>query len=119
MLIVPNLETPLGPRDRAILEVFYSTGIRASELCNLTLNDLDLKNGELRVNKGKGRKDRLVPLGEVACDFLEIYLREAQPKLAASDQPLLFVSKSRRKLRTNNLHHLVRLYGKKPDLSKG
>jgi integrase/recombinase XerD len=81
LLSAPNLETPLGIRDRAILETFYSTGIRVSELCNLTLTDVDLSNGELRVNKGKGQKDRLIPLGELACDYIEYYLREARPKL--------------------------------------
>jgi integrase/recombinase XerD len=114
----PDLETPLGVRDRAILELLYSTGIRASELCNLVLNDLNLCDRELRINQGKGRKDRIVPLGELACDFLEIYLREARPKLAASDQTLLFVSKSGRRLTRGSLEDLVQKHAQKAGLKK-
>jgi integrase/recombinase XerD len=116
LLSKPDLETPLGMRDRAIMEVLYYTGIRASELVGLTLNDLDLAKGELRINQGKGRKDRLVPLGEMACDFLEIYLREARPKLAASGQPLLFVSKNGNRIRANNLYDMIRRRGEKAGL---
>ena len=113
LLSVPDLETTRGTRDRAILEIIYSTGIRASELCNLNLNDLDLSSGELRINKGKGGKDRIVPLGKVACDFLEFYLREARPKLAAPNQPLLFVNRSGRKFSRSHIHNLIMRYGKK------
>ena len=116
LLSVPKLTTERGMRDRALLEVFYATGIRSSELCRLTLNDLDLRNGELRVNQGKGGKDRVVPMGEVACDFLELYLREARPKLAASDQPLLFVNQSGRKLTRSYLHCIIKRYAKKAGL---
>lgn len=116
LLGVPDLETIRGIRDRAILEIFYSTGIRAGELCSLTLNDLDLKNSELRINKGKGGKDRIVPLGELACDFLEMYLREARPKLAASNQPLLFVNQSGRKFTRSYLHSMIKRYAKKAGL---
>jgi len=118
LLSAPNLETTLGIRDRAILEVFYSTGIRVSELCNLALNDLDLKNGELRINQGKNKKDRLIPLGEMACDFLEIYLREARPKLTASGQTTLFVTKSGRKFRYTTLSYLMSRYGRKSGITK-
>jgi integrase/recombinase XerD len=118
LLSKPNLETSLGLRDRAILEVFYSTGIRVSELCNLTMNDLDLSAGELRVNRGKNAKDRIVPLGEMACDFLNIYLHEARLKLAAPDQPILFVSKNGRKFHPTTLSHLITNCGKKAGLKK-
>jgi integrase/recombinase XerD len=118
LLSRPSLETPLGIRDRAILEVFYSTGIRVSELCNLSLNDLDLSAGELRINQGKNAKDRIVPLGELACDFLEIYLHEARPKLTTSGQPVLFVSKNGRKFHSTTLSHLITNYGKKAGSKK-
>jgi integrase/recombinase XerD len=118
LLSAPKLETPLGVRDRAILEVFYSTGIRVSELCNLNLNDLDLRNGELCINQGKNKKDRLVPLGEMAADFLEIYLREARPKLAPSSESALFVTKSGRKFRYTTLSYLMSRYGKKSGIGK-
>lgn len=117
LLSVPDLSGPLGVRDRAILEVFYSTGIRVSELCNLTVNDIDLANGELRVNQGKNAKDRIVPLGELACDYLEFYLR-IRHQLAGSAQPVLFVSKSGKKFHSTTMSHLISHYGKKAGLKK-
>lgn len=119
LLSKPNLESPLGMRDRAILEVFYSTGIRVSELCNLTIHDLNLNIGELRVNRGKNKKDRIVPLGEVACDFLELYLHEARPKLAPPNQTILFVSKNGLKFHSTTLSHLIINYGRKTGLKTG
>ena len=119
LLAKPDLETPLGLRDRAILEVFYSTGIRVSELCNLTMNDLDLSNKELRINRGKNAKDRMVPLGEMACDFVEMYLHEARPKLTDSGQSVLFVTKNGKKFNYTNLSYRISLYGKKTGLPKG
>jgi integrase/recombinase XerD len=118
LLELPDLNTPFGIRDRAIMEVFYSTGIRVSELCNLTLNDIDLAGGELRVNQGKNAKDRVVPLGEVACDYLNLYLRNARSQLAASGQNLLFVTKNGRRFHCTDLSHLVARYGQKAGLKK-
>jgi integrase/recombinase XerD len=118
MLALPDLSTPLGIRDRAILETLYSTGIRVSELCNLTLNDIDIAKGELRVNQGKNAKDRLVPLGEVACDYLDTYLRQSRKRLASFDQNALFVTKSGRKFRSTNLSFLISRYGKKTNSKK-
>jgi integrase/recombinase XerD len=119
LLEAPDLKTPLGIRDRAILEVFYSTGIRASELCNLTLHDIDLANGELRVTQGKNAKDRVVPLGEVACDYLELYLRKARKELAASSgQTILFVTKNGKKFRYTTLSFLITRLGQRAGLKK-
>jgi integrase/recombinase XerD len=118
LLSKPNLETPLGIRDRAYLEVFYSTGIRVSELCNLKLNDIDLKGGELRVNLGKNKKDRVVPLGEVASDYLEFYLNEARPKLTTTSQDILFVSKNGLKMHYTTVSKLIHNYGKKAGLKR-
>lgn len=119
LLSAPCLDKPLGLRDRAIIEVFYSTGIRVSELCNLTLQDIDLAAGELRVNQGKNAKDRVVPLGEIAGDFISLYLQEARPRLTSSTQHTLFVTKSGRKFRSTNLSFLISRYGKKAGLKKG
>jgi integrase/recombinase XerD len=118
LLSKPNLKTPLGLRDRAYLEVFYSTGIRVSELCNLKLTDVDLSRGELRVNQGKNKKDRVVPLGEVACDYVEMYLAESRPKLAGPDQQLLFVSKNGQKMHYTTVSKLISKYGRKAGLKK-
>ena len=75
----PNLADPIGLRDRAILEVFYSTGMRRMELIRLKLYDLDLERGTLLIRQGKGKKDRYVPIGERAVAWLQKYLREARP----------------------------------------
>jgi integrase/recombinase XerD len=72
--------TPLDLRDRAMLETLYATGLRVSELVGLKLNMLNVRDGVLRVT-GKGSKDRLVPLGEEAANWLQRYLAEARPAL--------------------------------------
>jgi len=80
LLDLPDLSTAEGVRDRAILETLYSAGIRLGELVRLTLPDLDLKEGLLMV-RGKGDKDRVVPVGAVAVKFLTAYLTQARPGL--------------------------------------
>jgi len=75
----PNLGTSIGIRERTVLELFYSTGIRLNELCSLTIYDADLQGGMLRINCGKGRKDRVVPLGRHAIRFLREYITKVRP----------------------------------------
>ena len=75
----PDLAKPYGVRDRTILEVFYSTGIRLNELCSLKLTDIDFETGTLRINRGKGQKDRVVPLGRHARRFLNGYITKIRP----------------------------------------
>jgi integrase/recombinase XerD len=83
LLETPDTTTVQGFRDRAILEVFYSTGIRLEEMLNLKLEDCDTQEGFVRVNLGKGAKDRVVPLGETARKYLKAYIEEVRPKLSA------------------------------------
>jgi integrase/recombinase XerD len=78
LLAAPDLETPLGLRDRAMIETLYATGLRVSELVNLKLHEVSLDMGVLRV-LGKGSKERLVPLGEIALEWLQRYLDESRP----------------------------------------
>jgi integrase/recombinase XerD len=82
LLDAPDTEDPLGLRDRAMLECLYATGLRVSELVALTLQQLNLRQGVVRV-MGKGNKERLVPLGEEALDWAEAYLHRARPELLA------------------------------------
>jgi len=91
----PNLGTLPGIRDRAIFEVFYSTGIRLNEMCSLTIYDADLTGGMLRINKGKGSKDRVVPLGKHAVRFLREYITKVRPKLTIKNRTCrhLFVNR--------------------------
>jgi integrase/recombinase XerD len=77
-----EIEEPIGLRDRAILEVLYSTGLRRMEIIALKLYDLSLDRGLLLVRQGKGHKDRYVPIGERAIAWLEKYIREGRPQLA-------------------------------------
>ena len=80
LLRAPDVATPLGLRDRAMFELLYATGLRVSELVNLRSDQVNLRQGVLRV-VGKGSKERLVPLGEEAQHWLERYAREARPAL--------------------------------------
>ncbi len=89
----PDVTTPSGLRDRAMLEVFYSSGVRRTELARLRMIDVDTKRGSLFVREGKGAKDRLVPLGARACAWVARYLLEVRPQLLASvDGGTLFLT---------------------------
>ncbi|WP_414649895.1 site-specific tyrosine recombinase XerD [Dyella sp.] len=93
LLQAPDTGTTLGLRDRAMLELMYASGLRVSELVELPLAGLNLRQGVLRVT-GKGGKDRLVPVGEVALEHIQAYLAQARPILAKGRQPVaLFLSK--------------------------
>jgi len=81
LMKVPDLSDPYGIRDRAILELFYSSGLRRSELCNLVMSDLNAEKRTLAVRKGKGNKDRVVPVGTRALEWMEKYLKEVRPRL--------------------------------------
>jgi integrase/recombinase XerD len=85
VLAQPDLADPIGVRDRAILEVFYSAGIRRSELAHLAVTDIDHERDTLLVRLGKGKKDRLIPIGQRALAWVRRYLAQVRPKLAAGD----------------------------------
>jgi integrase/recombinase XerD len=109
----PDLQTVLGYRDRAILEVLYATGIRKAELMNLNVEDVNLEEGLLRVNGGKGNKDRLVPLTRLACSFLENYLQAIRREfLGGSQTRRLFLSSRRRPMGKNTPGRLVEKYAR-------
>lgn len=80
----PDTKTPRGLRDRAMLETLYGTGIRVTELCNLTPYDVDTEERVLRVILGKGRKDRNVPLTRAAAEAIDVYLAKGRPKLVGA-----------------------------------
>jgi len=92
VLAVPDITDPLGIRDRAILELFYSTGIRRTELIRIDREDLDLERGVLAV-RGKGKKDRVVPVGQRALQWIEKYLELTRPLLLVNvDEHALFLT---------------------------
>jgi integrase/recombinase XerD len=83
VLAQPDIHDPLGLRDGAILETFYSTGMRRLELIHLKLFDLDLERGIVTIRQGKGKKDRVIPIGDRAVAWIQKYLREARPHARA------------------------------------
>jgi integrase/recombinase XerC/integrase/recombinase XerD len=108
---------PLDLRDRAMFEVAYGCGLRAEELVNLDVTDLDPDAEEMRVT-GKGSKTRVVPAGEPAWRALERYLDRARPKLASADlEPALFLSKSGRRLSTSDVRRRLRHAGGGPGVT--
>jgi integrase/recombinase XerD len=86
LLEAPDLSTPIGLRDRAMIEILYSTGLRVSELLNLRISDVDMRVGCVRCI-GKGDKERLVPIGRKAIEAIEQYLAQGRPKFARPSSP--------------------------------
>lgn len=86
LLDAPKTNTPLGLRDKAILELLYATGIRVSELTNLNIDDVHLEMGFIRCI-GKGHKERIVPLGKVAKEVIHEYIEKGRPELIKSEDP--------------------------------
>lgn len=84
LLAAPDTNTSIGVRDRTMLEVLYACGLRVSELTNLKLSEINLRQGVIRI-VGKGSKERLVPLGEESIIWLNRYLAEARPELLKRD----------------------------------
>ena len=91
LLHAPDVSDPKGLRDRAMLELMYAAGLRVTELCDLKIGEVNLRQGALRV-RGKGSKERLLPIGEIAIDWLNRYFAESRPQLLrakASDRVFL------------------------------
>ena len=118
ILAQPRLNTLSGIRDRTMLEVLYSTGIRKEELRSLQIYDVDLNAGFIKV-KGKGKKDRIVPIGENACKFLDKYINTARIWLmndASEDH--LFLSKRGRQLSEGSVGLIIQTHIKSANLKK-
>jgi len=114
LLNAVSTATPVGLRDRALLEVLYATGVRRAELLALRVRDLDLDQSVARIN-GKGRKERSVPLGDHAVAALTDYIAQGRPKLLYVDANVceaLWVQRTRRRqsLNRQNLCHIIRKY---------
>jgi site-specific recombinase XerD len=108
-LVSRPLQTdPIGVRDRAVLETFYGTGVRLGESVRLDVSDLDLREGTLLIRRGKGRKDRYVPVPGRAAVALDGYLRLARPALLKRTERALFLSRSGRRLSIPGTRALVK-----------
>jgi integrase/recombinase XerD len=111
ILSQPKIDEPLGIRDRAILEMFYSTGMRRLELANLKLWDLDTERATVAVRQGKGKKDRIIPMGERAARWVRKYVLDARPHIAVEpDEGTVFLSNLGETLSLDYLTQLVRTY---------
>ncbi|EKD28775.1 MAG: site-specific tyrosine recombinase XerC [uncultured bacterium] len=119
LLQSPNLGTSIGIRDRAIMELLYSTAIRRSECANLNIFDLDLNEGYIRINQGKGRKDRIVPLGKKASEYLKIYIEKVYPEQTKElDSNYLFYGYCKNRLEGETINRMIQRYVKLARLNK-
>jgi integrase/recombinase XerD len=110
LLAAPNLELPLGLRDRAMLELLYASGLRVSELVTLSVAQLSQDMGVVRI-LGKGSKERLVPVGEIALDWVRRYVKEARPVLLRGRQcHALFVTSRAQAMTRQAFWHLIKRY---------
>jgi integrase/recombinase XerD len=121
VLAQPDTSEPMGLRDRAILETFYSTGMRRSELMSLSLFDLDLdrERGTIMIRQGKGKKDRMIPIGERAIAWIDRYQTQARPDLVIErGNATLFLTQAGESLTPDRLTQLVRGYVNAADIGK-
>ena len=115
----PDARSPVGLRDRAILETFYATGIRAGELASLKLDDVDTEDRLLRVVLGKGRKDRNVPLTRAAAAAIEEYLLRGRPRMrGARKSPWLFLALRGGRLGNDAMNDLVHVWAQRAGIER-
>lgn len=120
VLSLPDVDSSSGLRDRAMLEMLYSTGLRRSELVRLCLSDVNAPAGTVFVRCGKGGRDRMIPLGERAILWLERYLRECRPSfLAGSDDGVLFLTRHGRGFTAGSLGDRLSRYFHEAGVSRG
>lgn len=119
LLNQPDITSAEGFRDRTMLEVLYATGMRVSELINLTLERVDL-NMKYIIAFGKGSKERIVPLGSVAAEFLQQYLEKVRPKLTHADRNtnIVFLAFGGHELTRQRFWQIIRAYGRKANINK-
>jgi integrase/recombinase XerD len=119
LLDAPDPSTPIGMRDRAVLELLYASGLRVSELCSLTLDRLDLNQSRVRV-MGKGSRERLVPVHRYAVGRIDHYLRHARPALYRPHSPdAVFLSVRGNRLSEDAVRRLFKRYAEQVDAPSG
>jgi len=118
LLRQPDVTSPVGLRDKAMLELLYATGIRVSELIALNLEDVNLENGYIRC-LGKGAKERIVPMGSMAIKSLQEYLSQARHRLVTNDEERsLFVNHHGRRLTRQGFWKIVKKYSEEAEINK-
>ena len=119
LLDTPDTSTNLGVRDKAILELLYSSGLRVSEIVNINMEDLNLNTLELKVF-GKGSKQRMVIIGRVASKYINIYIRKSRPKLLSQElNNALFLNRYGNRLSQRSIQSKIRIYSVKAGLRDG
>jgi integrase/recombinase XerD len=119
IMVQCNLDDPLGIRDRAMLETLYSTGMRRIELAHLKLRDLDNERGTVTIRQGKGKKDRVVSIGDRAIAWINRYLEEVRPSLVREpDEGILFLTHRSQPFHLDRLSAVVRGYIDAANLGK-
>jgi len=115
ILSSPDINTPMGLRNKTILEVLYCTGIRNFELRNLKMKHVDTTRCEIYIDHGKGGQSRIVPTGKICADFIEQYITKSRPYLIRfnPDQDNLFVTHNGKNLTGNNISAIVKNICKK------
>jgi len=111
LLSVPDVNTPDGLRDRAMMELIYATGMRVSELVNLTEDDVDLKERFVKI-RGKGGRERIVPFSKKASKWVEKYLREARGALCKKRSPFIFVTRRCKPMSRQRFWQKLKEYGR-------
>lgn len=118
LLAAPRIETPLGLRDRAMLEILYASGLRVSELVGLSVSQVSRDAGVVRV-MGKGAKERLVPLGEEALFWISRYLDAARPALlGARSAAAMFVTARAQNMTRQAFWYLIKRYAREAGIAK-
>ena len=118
LLAAPDVDDVLGLRDRCMLEVLYACGLRVTELVSLTLDQLNTRQGVVRI-MGKGSKERLVPMGEHALDWLLRYLKDGRGQLLnAATTDALFPSQRGQQMTRQTFWHRIKIHAKTANISK-
>ena len=118
LLEAPNSKSLFGQRDRAMLELLYSCGLRVSELINLSYHNINLKDEFIRIH-GKGNKERLLPMGEIAIDYLTKYELNSRPALLKNGQSdSYFLSNRGRSMSRQNFFYIIKDYASKAGIDK-
>ena len=117
LLAAPLTDDPIECRDKSMLEVLYATGLRISELIGLTMDQISLQQGVVRV-VGKGDKERLVPLGEEAIEWLITYIKTARPILANKQSDVVFLSRRGQKMTRQTFWHRIKYYAVKAGIEQ-
>lgn len=112
LMAAPFPGSPIGQRDRAILELLYGAGLRLGEVARTDVTDLDLRSGLLLIRNGKGRKDRLVPICGAAASVLDRYVTEGRPELVAQIASALFLSRDGTRLGAAGLRARIQYHGR-------